>query len=92
VALNDYYGQKFASIDAFTNRVFPTDGPIIQLGEPLAKGFLLANGIEALAKYNCPVPRYKTQPQAVFFKGSSTAKGDQCIQFRRPSRAAGSTA
>ena len=79
-ALNEYYLQKVTSSVAFTNRVFPVDGPITQLGEPLANGLLLANAIEALAKYNCPVPDYKTQPHAVFFNGTSTSNGDHCIQ------------
>lgn len=82
-ALNQYYFQKVALSDGFKSRAFPADGPIIQLGETLANGLLLANACDALAQYNCPVPDYKRRPHAVFFRGSSTSKGDHCIQVEQ---------
>jgi hypothetical protein len=49
------------------NRVFPVGDPIIEFGETLVQGALLANAYEALVRYDCPVPDYKRDPRSVYF-------------------------
>lgn len=70
-ALNEYF-HKLPFIEVFKSIVFPVGEPIVQYGETLVQGLLLANACEALVRHDCPVPDYTKDPRSVLFQTESS--------------------
>jgi hypothetical protein len=83
-ALNQHF-HKLPLIDGFRNIVFPVDGPIVQFGETLLRGGLLANAREALAQHGCPVPDYKDDPRSILFKTERSWQDIAALKGEAPS-------